>query len=109
METRLVNLIINTLNGNGHFVWRNNSGVVKNSYTNKKGVSKQRMWRAGVKGGSDILGIAKNGRFIAIECKVKPNKPTVLQEAFLNTIESYGGYAIVAYSLEDIEPILSLD
>lgn len=64
------------------------------------------MWRAGVKGGSDILGIAKDGKFIAVECKIKGNKPTALQELFLDEIRSRGGYGIVAYDLKDVENIL---
>lgn len=106
METRLVNLIISYLTIKGHFVWRNNSGVVKSDYTNKYGQYKKRMWRAGVKGGSDILGIAKNGKMIAVECKIKGNKPTELQTQFLEEIKSRGGYAIIAYDLEDVQNVL---
>lgn len=54
-------------------------------------------------GTSDITGCSKDGRFIAIECKIKPNKPTELQEAYLEEIRKRGGIAIVAYSFEDIE------
>lgn len=103
MEQALVNQIISYLSYKGHYVWRNNSGVVKSDYTDKAGRYKQRMWRAGVKGGSDILGIAKSGKFIAVECKIKGNKPTELQLLFLEEIKSRGGHAIVAYELEDVQ------
>jgi hypothetical protein len=101
-EQELKTLIIHYLNAKGHFAWVNNSGLVRNTYKNKSGQIKERAWRAGVKGGSDILGIAKDGRFIAIECKVGTNKPTDLQEYFLDEIKRRGGYAIVAYTLDDV-------
>lgn len=53
-------------------------------------------------GTADITGCSKDGKFIAIECKIKPNKPTQLQEAYLEEIRKRGGIAIVAYSLDDV-------
>jgi len=102
-EQQLVTLIINYLNAKGHFVWRHNSGVTHASYTTKAGVRKDRMWRSGLKGSSDIIGIAKDGRFIAIECKVGANKPTPLQEEFIASVLAHKGYACVAYDLSDVE------
>lgn len=60
------------------------------------------MWRAGIKGGSDIIGVAKDGRFIAIECKHGSNKPTPHQVEFLNEIEVRGGYAVIARGVDDL-------
>lgn len=57
-------------------------------------------------GTADITGCSKDGRFIAIECKIKPNKPTELQEAYLAEIRKRGGIALVAYDLNDVELIL---
>lgn len=57
-------------------------------------------------GTADITGCARDGRFIAIECKIRPNKPTELQEAYLDEIRKRGGIAIVAYDLIDVENIL---
>ena len=105
-ETQLVTLIINYLIIKGHYVWRNNSGFFKHDYTTKAGINKTSAIRAGIKGGSDIVGVSKYGKFIAIECKVGKNKPTELQEMFLKEIESRGGHAIVAYSLEDVSKFL---
>lgn len=101
-EKDLQNSLINYLNARGHFVWRNNSGVSKSSYTTKSGISKVRMWRAGIKGGSDIIGISKDGRFIAIECKSGYNKASELQSMFLDDIKRRGGIAILAYKFEDV-------
>lgn len=98
-EKQIQNSIIDYLLLKGHFVWRNNSGVVQAQYKGKT-----RMWRAGVRGGSDILGICKSGgKFIAIECKKKGNTTTFIQDEFLRKIKELGGYAIIAYSIEDVE------
>lgn len=107
-ETQLVRLCTNYLIIKGHFVWRNNSGVTKNQYTNKFGQTSERMWRAGVRGGSDIIGISKDGMFIAIECKVGKNKPTEMQKEFLQEITNRGGIAAVVYSLEDLQATTNL-
>lgn len=102
-EQQLKKLIIDWLTMRRHFVWVNNTGLTRATYTNKLGESKERVWRAGVPGSSDILGIANtSGRFIAIECKVGSNKPTDLQYDFLQEINARGGIGIVAYSLDDI-------
>ena len=52
------------------------------------------------------------GRFVAVECKIAPRKPTANQRAELAAIAVAGGVAIVAYSLEDViaavEPLLAV-
>jgi hypothetical protein len=106
-EKEIQNSIISYLNIAGHYVWRQNSGFFKHNYRTKSGIYKTSVIRSGVKGISDIIGIAKDGRMIAIEVKRKGNKPDVHQLAFLDEIRSRGGYAIVAYSLEDVEKAFS--
>lgn len=106
LEKNLVNACLHYLTLHNHFVWRNNSGVVKNSYETQSGAIKHRMWRAGKKGSSDIIGIADNGRFIAVECKIKPNKPTPEQEEFLAEVRQRGGFGIIAYSIDDLKPLI---
>ncbi|HEY6189329.1 MAG TPA: hypothetical protein VIW80_16875 [Pyrinomonadaceae bacterium] len=71
--------------------------------TNKLG--KTRIIHLAHPGTSDITGCTKDGRFIAVECKIKPNKPTELQEAYLAEVRKRGGMAIVAYDLEDVEQL----
>lgn len=78
----------------GLYVWRNNTGAY-----NRNG----RLIRYGKKGSSDILGIAKDGRFLAVE--VKREKGGVLsddQKEFLFNITKNGGVAIVVNSLESL-------
>lgn len=77
----------------GHYIWRNNSGGFKVD---------TRYIRAGKTGSSDIIGIAKDGRFIAIECKDIKGCTTPAQEEFLNEIRVRGGYSVVAKSLDDV-------
>ena len=96
-EKEVVNYLIHLLNSKGNYVWRNNSGIARAKYKGKT-----RMWRAGISGSSDILGIAKDGKFLAVECKYGYNKPSERQLMFLKEVEDRGGYAIVAYGPDDI-------
>lgn len=97
-EQVLVNQVLAYLKLKGHYVWRQNTGSMYSK--------DNRFVRFGFKGVSDVIGIALDGRMIAIECKVGKNKPTQFQEDFLAEIEKRGGYAILCYSLDDIESIL---
>ena len=97
-ETHLVKQIIEYLNYRWHFVQRTNSGAIR--FTDGHGRSNYlRLAHAGT---ADIAGCTNKGKFIAIECKIKPNKPTALQEAYLEEIKKRGGIAIVAYSLDEV-------
>lgn len=78
---------------------RTNSGRIK--VPGKDG--RTRLIRMAQAGTADITGCTKDGRFLAVECKIKPNKPTELQEAYLEEIRRRNGIAVVAYSLEDVE------
>lgn len=64
------------------------------------------MLRLAEAGTADITGCSKDGKFIAVECKIKPNKPTALQEAYLEEVRRRGGIALVAYDLADVENML---
>lgn len=97
-EQSLVNEIIYLLKLKGHFVWRQNTGSMYSK--------DNRFIRFGFKGVSDILGISNDGKFIAIECKIKPNKPTQFQLDFLDEIRQRDGIAIVAYSIDDIQELI---
>jgi hypothetical protein len=79
---------------------------MRGSYTRKDETVNHWFMRFGFPGISDIIGCSKDGRFIAIECKIKPNKPTELQEVYLAEIRKRGGIAVVAYDLNDVESIL---
>ncbi len=94
VETHLVSACLDYLHLAGVFAWRVNSGAVK--------LGKRFIRFGSINGVSDIIGVMEGGRFLAIECKVRPNKLTPEQKAFLNTISEMGGKAIVAYSLDDV-------
>jgi hypothetical protein len=100
-ETHLVRQIIDFLNYRGHLVDRTQSGMIRGDYKGKGWAVK--LSRPGT---SDITGCSKDGKFIAIECKIGKNKPTDLQNAYLEEIRKRGGIAIVAYDLKDVEAVL---
>lgn len=85
----------------GIYCWRNNSGVLRD----RRGVPVH----FGKVGSADILGIAKDGKFLAVEVK-RPDmsyKPTPAQIEFLTAIRDNGGYAGIATDIEDVERILN--
>jgi hypothetical protein len=86
-ESALVNAVIRYLWLRGCFVWRNNTGA----YRKPDG----HMVRFGTKGSSDVLGVAPDGRLLAIECKVGRNTPTEAQAHFLAEVRARGGIALV--------------
>lgn len=96
-EIELQKSIVEFLNYSGHFVWRNNAGMFL-----IKGKDKTRAFRAGKKGSSDIIGIHKSGKFIALEVKLKGNKPTPQQNDFIAEIKHRDGIAGVVYSLDEV-------
>ena len=63
-----------------------------------------RYFRAGIKGMSDIIAIAPDGKgqIIAIEVKSIKGKISDDQQLFLQKIQDNGGMAIVARQLEEV-------
>jgi Holliday junction resolvase len=59
--------------------------------------------RAGV---PDLL-CCVDGRFVGLELKVKPNKPSPLQLHEISKIERSGGAAAVIYTTEELADFLS--
>jgi len=101
-ETALVNACLIYLRVQKAFVWRQNTGAVTGTYQNRAGRIKQRFIRFGIPGISDILGLSKDGQFIAVECKRTGNKLTPHQEAFLESVRDNFGFAVVVYSIDDL-------
>lgn len=60
----------------------------------------------GTAGIPDII-VCYRGRFIAFECKVGKNKPTVLQEMTIRQIVKSGGYATVVKTVEEVRSIIT--
>jgi hypothetical protein len=83
--------------------WRQNSGTFQER--NRDGST--RYIRANTaKGMSDIMGILKDGRTLAIEVKSRTGRMRPGQEEFLQTIRSAGGVAGVCRSVEDALKLL---
>lgn len=80
----------------GARVWRNNTGVLLDS--NRRPV------RFGLcVGSSDLIGLTRDGIFLAIECKRSVGgRVTEQQEHFLSCVRSMGGVAILARSGQDV-------
>jgi hypothetical protein len=96
-EKDIQKVILQYLNLQGHFCYRQNTGAVISEYKGRK-----RFFRFGVKGASDITGISKDGKRIDIEVKSGYNKPTMDQQMYLDSMKKRGGIAIVAYCLDDV-------
>lgn len=103
-EHQIQNYVLSLFNANGFFLWRNNSALVhvQDRY------GKSRMFRAGIKGGADIIGIAPDGKFCAFEIKRKGKQPTLIQKEFIRTINVKGGYGRVIDSPDEADRILKL-
>jgi len=83
------------------FFWRENSGMVKQTDS----YGKVRMWRAGIQGIADVIGVYK-GRFVAIEVKAKGKKPSVFQIAYLERVKQCGGIAFVCDDDKEVVRLL---
>jgi hypothetical protein len=80
--------------------WRINSG---SAWLKGKGGQERPVKFHDIAGCSDLIGILKGGRWLAIEVK-RPstrNDTTPAQDAFLDRIERAGGVAFVAWSVDE--------
>jgi len=98
-ETALINQILKLLKFKYNITaWRNHSVGI---YDAARKVFRKPHTRRGT---SDILGLLPtNGKLLAIEAKVHPNKPTIDQLLFIQDVKNSHGIGFVAYSLEDVE------
>ena len=84
-------------------VWRQNSGTFQER--NRDG--SVRYIRANTQRGmSDVMGILKDGRTLAIEVKSRTGRMRPGQEEFLQTIRQAGGVAGVCRSVDDAQKLL---
>lgn len=99
-EIDIQNAILAYLNMRGIYCWRNNTVGI---FDSKKGVYRKPMGKYQINGISDILGILKDGRMLCVECKSEKGKLTEAQKDFLENINSNGGVAFVARSIDDVK------
>jgi len=97
-EQDLVNAILDWLHLQHAWAIRVNSGFMKIEDAG----GRTRVFKGAPAGTPDIIGIWPGGLGIAIECKLKGNKPTSSQTETLEKIKTTGGLAVVAYSLDDV-------
>lgn len=100
-EMQLVHWIISYIQMKGHTAWRNNAGKIP---LERNGV--KRFINIGQKGLPDVLGYTKDGRFIGIEAKIKPNKPSPIQQQTIDEMKAAGCIAEIVYSTDEMEKIL---
>lgn len=75
------------------------------SYLRTIGIYCWKHWQgpmSSFKGVSDILGIMKDGKFIAIEVKTDRGRVTPEQQNFLDIINKNNGMAFLAKSLDEV-------
>jgi len=93
-ETNILKLCLMALSQAGCLAWRNNTGALPD----RQG----RIVRYGLcNGSSDIVGLAPDGIFFAVEVKTVTGKPTPEQLTFIAAIRRQGGRAGVARSPEE--------
>ena len=83
-----------------------NTGAHFQSGIDERGRKVRRFIRYGFPGLSDIIGQLRDGRFMAIEIKVKRDKPSPEQAAFLAQVNAAGGLAFVAHGIDDAQATL---
>jgi hypothetical protein len=98
-ETDIMRACMLALSEAGCLIWRNNVGVLPD----RNGVP----IRFGLcVGSSDLIGIAPDGRFLAVEVKTKTGRVRPEQQRFIDTVIARGGIAGVARSAEEALDLL---
>lgn len=87
--------VLHALRGNPAVAWceRQNTGAAKVG---------GRFIRFGWRGCSDLIGMLKDGRLLAVECKAKGGRLRPEQKEFLSVVRRFGGVAFVAHDCRDV-------
>lgn len=95
LEAAALTEVLKALRGHDAVAWaqRQNTGAAKVG---------GRFVRFGWKGCSDILGMMRDGRFLAIEVKAPKGKLRAEQAEFLNLVQKHGGVGFVARNCLDV-------
>lgn len=106
-ESQVQARILLALSNAGCTVWRCETagawvGRVVHQISKTVTIAEARMIHAGLtKGGSDIIGIAPDGRFLAVEVKTTTGRIRPEQQRFIDAVIAAGGVAGIARSAED--------
>jgi hypothetical protein len=94
-EANIQNAILVALSEAGCLVFRQDTGAYKCPQTG-------RLIKYGLcKGSSDVIGVAPDGRFLAVEVKTATGRVRPEQTRFIEAVRAKGGRAGVARSTED--------
>jgi hypothetical protein len=110
--TRLTNDIMLALSRAGCTVWRNTTGTAYRGRVVHKDRSSITLADPRVivfglcVGSADIIGIDPAGRFLAVEVKAKRDQPSDDQRRFIDHVNSHGGRAGFARSVQDALDII---
>lgn len=93
-ETNIMNACMVALSAARCLVWRNNTGAHRDA--------DGRLVRYGLgKGSSDLIGIAPDGIFFAVEVKTDTGRASEAQILFIEAVRRHGGRAGIARSPQD--------
>ena len=99
-ETNIMNAIMVALSAAGCLMWRQNTGAMRDP--------SGRLVRYGLcTGSADLIGIARDAVFLAIEVKTLTGRVSPAQTAFIAAVRRHGGRAGVARSVADALAIAS--
>ena len=96
-ESDIQRQILDYLALKGIFHYRNNSGAFKDSNNH--------FYRFGALGSPDIICVIA-GQYVGVEVKAPKGKQSDHQKDFQKKLEEAGGKYILAYSLDDILPVI---
>lgn len=97
----LTNSIIDYIRRIGGKAWRNNTGAMRATYTDKRGDAKERFMRFGEKGSGDVLALHR-GTFYSIEVKTGRDQLNENQMVWIDDVNAHGGVAFEARSIDDV-------
>jgi len=95
-ESAVLRACLDYLRLRGHFVFRVNGGAfetARGGYVRCTDIS----------GVADIIGVTKNGKALAVECKSKTGKQAATQKAFETAWTERGGVYVLARSIDDLQ------
>ena len=111
-EQELIKQILTELSARGHRGFRNNVGMGwagdwSNGGDGSVLIRAARPLHAGLcEGSSDIIGWARDGRFLALEVKCGRTATTTAQKAFIACVLQAGGVAGIVRSMDDALTLL---
>lgn len=91
--------ILYYLRKNKIFTWKNVTGGY---FDPVRKIFRKQTSPYAINGTSDVLGILPDGKFLAIEVKSKVGRPSPEQLFFIDKINSFGGLAFIARSVDDV-------